>query len=104
MPKLLEESEILRAIRRRRKPILQVDTHAATIYSVAAIQELHQLVKAKDAALAKAIVEAVHDFDSSLIFFSVFFPLSGAIIIPAMVPIAAPAIKPLNTFSAVFMM
>jgi len=35
------------------KPILQVDTHAASIYTIAAIQELHRLVKAKDAELAK---------------------------------------------------
>jgi len=31
------------------KPILQVDTYPATMYSIAAIQELHQLLKAKDA-------------------------------------------------------
>jgi hypothetical protein len=33
------------------KPILQVDIHPATIYSIAAIQELHGLVKARDAEL-----------------------------------------------------
>jgi hypothetical protein len=35
------------------KPILQVDIHPAAIYAIAAIQELHQLVKAKDEQMAK---------------------------------------------------
>src|SRR6185369_15419850 len=34
------------------KPVLQVDTYPATIHSIAAIQELHQLLLAKDAELA----------------------------------------------------
>jgi hypothetical protein len=35
------------------KPILQVDVYPATIYSIAAIQELHGLVKTKDTELSK---------------------------------------------------
>jgi len=35
------------------KPILQVDTHPAVMCSIAAIHELHQLVKAKDAEMEK---------------------------------------------------
>jgi len=35
------------------KPILQVDVHPAAIYAIAAIQELHGLLKAKDADLTK---------------------------------------------------
>jgi len=35
------------------KPILQVDVHPAAIYAIAAIQELHGLLKAKDDDLAK---------------------------------------------------
>jgi len=35
------------------KPILQVDIHPAAVYAIAAIQELHQLVKAKDDQVAK---------------------------------------------------
>jgi hypothetical protein len=35
------------------KPILQVDIHPAAVYSIAAIQELHHLVKAKDEEVTK---------------------------------------------------
>ena len=35
------------------KPILQVDVHPAAIYAIAAIQELHGMLKAKDDDLAK---------------------------------------------------
>ena len=35
------------------KPILQVDTYPATIHAIAAIQELHGLMKAKDAELIR---------------------------------------------------
>ena len=35
------------------KPILQVDVHPAAIYAIAAIQELHGLLKAKNEDLAK---------------------------------------------------
>ena len=35
------------------KPILQVDTYPATIYSIAAIQELHRLVETQGSELAK---------------------------------------------------
>jgi len=37
----------------RGKPILQVDTYPAEIHSIAAIQELHQVVKAQEVELAK---------------------------------------------------
>jgi hypothetical protein len=35
------------------KPILQVDIHPAAVYSIAAIKELHQLIKAKDDEVTK---------------------------------------------------
>jgi len=35
------------------KPVLQVDTHPASMFAIAAIQELHRLVNARDSELAK---------------------------------------------------
>jgi hypothetical protein len=35
------------------KPVMQVDTHPAMIYTIAAVQELHRLVEAKDSELAQ---------------------------------------------------